>query len=358
MEKFISRIDVWLEKSELRFGRGSVALVIGLVFLIASALTTALRFEPAHHGRGFTLLSEHPFNFSDTNNLRFRILSPLLGYLFFLRGELFKYFMLFVVVSFLGLVYYFFRRDKFRPIESIAFTSLAAFSSLVFHQLYFPAYNDPLSYVLIMLFMINYRNSLQSFVLLMLLLFNHENTITLFPFFFLLCLDKDYSWKHLSKNSAVFILALIPYWGYREFILAHQPVEYKVSYYFDPGNMQWTKDHVLPNLARGIFQAFRLIWLFPLIAIGINLMERRFSEIVLILLVSACVFSQFFVAYDISRLAALAFPAVLIGAVRVQKKAGKEKFRMLVAAILLLNFFIPSEYIGALEPIPLKPFWW
>ena len=358
MEKFFLQVDIRLEKAEQRFGMWLFVIIIGLIFLLASALVTALRFELVHHGRGFTQLSMHPFNFSDTNDLRYRILSPLLGYLLFFRGEAFKYFMLFILAVFLGLIYFFNRKDNYRPSEAIFFTILAAFSTLAFHQLYFPAYNDPLSYVLIILLMYFFKKPVWNIVLLSLLLFNHENSFFLFPFFFLLFLDGNFSMKNIIQNSWRFILAIIPYLLYRKFVAFHQPVEYSLAYYFDPHNMQWTREHVLPNLAEGVFQAFRLFWIFPLLAIGLDIYQKRFFEVILILAITIFVFSQFFIAYDISRLSGLAFPAVLIGAKRVRHYLGYKNFLSFFTIVIILNFLIPSIYIGALEPIPLKPFWW
>ena len=179
MEKFFLQLDTRLENAEQRLGNGLFVIIIGLFFLFASALVTALRLEPVHHGRGFTQLSLHPFNFSDTNDLRYRILSPLLGYLFLFRGEAFTFFMLFIQVVFLGLLYFFSRKEKYRPSESLAFVSLGAFSTLTFHQLYFPAYNDPLSYLLITLLLFYFRKPLWNLVLLSLLV-----SITRILFFF------------------------------------------------------------------------------------------------------------------------------------------------------------------------------
>ncbi len=357
MEKFFLQLDIRLERAEQRFGMGLFVIIIGLFFLLASALVTALRFELVHHGRGFTQLSLHPFNFSDTNDLRYRILSPLLGYLLFFRGEAFKFFMLFILAVFLGLIYFFNRKDKYRPSEAIVFTLLAAFSTLAFHQLYFPAYNDPLSYLLIILLMYFFRKSVWNIVLLSLLLFNHENSFFLFPFFFLLFLDGNFSMKNILQNSLRFILAIIPYLLYRKFVAFHQPVEYSLAYYFDPHNMQWTREHVLPHLASGIFQAFRLFWIFPVLAICLDIFERRYLEGVLILVIVTFVVLQFFIAYDISRLSGLAFPAVIIGAKRVRIFLGSKRFLSIISIVILLNFLVPSIYVGALEPIPLKPFW-
>jgi hypothetical protein len=62
-------------------------------------------------------------------------------------------------------------------------------------------------------------------------------------------------------------------------------------------------------------------------------------------------------AYDISRLAGMAFPVIILSAVSTRNFLGDKKFLRLASFIILLNFLVPSVYIGALEPVPLLPFW-
>ena len=357
MDKIISHTDLFFEKTELRYGRMSVSIVIGFLFLFAAAMVTSIRLETLHHGNGFTRLSIHPFDFSLPNDLRYRILSPLLGYLLFFRGPAFKFFMLIILAVFLGFIYFFCRRDYTKPSAALLITALCAFSTLTFHQLYFPAYNDPFSYLLILLFLAFFKDQKTSSLLLTLLLFNHENTIFLFPFLFLLSISGNYSFRNILAVSTRFFIAVILYWAYRQFISYHVKVEYTASYYLDPKQMEWTQEHVLPHLLTGVFQAFRLFWIFPLVALAINIYEKRPMENILFLLALCGVLAQFLVAYDISRLAGLAFPIIILSALRSAKFFSYKNFLAGTAIIIILNFLIPSFYIGAMDPIPLRPFW-
>ena len=97
MERIFNTIDSLLNRSENRFGKVLIALIIGCFLLFLAGLISAVRFETFYHGNGFTRLSLHPFEMKGENDLRFRILSPLIGFLLFMRGPLFKYFMLFVL---------------------------------------------------------------------------------------------------------------------------------------------------------------------------------------------------------------------------------------------------------------------
>lgn len=357
MSKILTSADMFFIKSESLASRIVVAMLLGCVFLLLAALFSAVRLETFYHGNGFTRLSVDPFQLEGENDLRFRILSPLVGHLLYMRGPLFKYFMLFVLAVFFGLLYFFMRRKNLRPVEAIGIMLLFVFSTLSFYQLYFPAYTDPASFLLILLFMFNYKNRIIAFTLLLLMLFNHENNIFLFPFFFLLLMGNDFSFKHILKIFMLFALAFLPYIIYRKVILMNTEVAFTTSYYFNPGTMQWTREHVLPHLAEGIFQAFRLAWLLPIFAIGISIYKKQYRNTLLMIVVLVFVFSQLLIAWDISRLVGMAFPVIILSALQVRAFIGSEKFLLLVYAIILLNFFIPSYCIGALDPIPYKPLW-
>ncbi len=357
MDKMFIAIDGFFERFEKRMGKPMTVLVIGTFFLLLSMLISETRFETIHHGNAFTRLSEHPFGSENANDLRLRILSPLVGYLLFFRGIAFKYFMLIVLAVFFGLIYHFQRKNKLRPSESLGISAICVFSTLAFYQLFFPAYTDPMSFLLMLLLLYNYEKPYVATLLLSLMLFNHENTLFIFPFFFLLMLQSDFSMRNLIRTALKFAIALIPWIIYRKIILSHEEIEYTASYYFDPNNLNWTKDHVLPHLASGVFQAFRLSWIFPLAAIVINIYEKRYSEVLLIIVAIVFVLSQLIIAYDISRLTGMAFPIIILSALRMRSYLGSRKFLLMIYAVVLINFFIPSYCIGALEPISYAPSW-
>ena len=357
MYKLFPAIDVFIEKAELRFGKVIIAVFVGFIFLFLASIFSAIRLETFYHGNGFTRLSVNPYETTSENDLRFRILSPLLGHLLFLRGPAFKYFMLIILALFFGAIYFYQRKEKLFPTEAIGLTALCVFSTLSFYQLYFPAYTDPLSFLLILLFMFNYRNIYYATLLLTLMLFNHENTLFLFPFFFLLIANGNFKPKNLLKITLYFLTALIPYIIFRKIISSQAEIAFNVSYYFDPHNMQWTREHVIPHLLSGFFQAFRLFWVFPLLAISINIYQRRHLELILIIVVIVFVLTQLAIAWDISRLIGMAFPAILISARRVREYFGTTKFLWMIYTVILINFFIPAYCIGALDPIPYTPFW-
>ena len=337
-------------KLESTLTRPGLGLLLSVILLIAVSAFSQMNFQTAHHGKEYTMLSEKPFDFAQNNDLQLRILSPLTGYLLFMRGPLFTYFMLVVLAGFLTGVYVYLRRKNFTVKESSLMMTVIGFTTLVFHQLYFPAYTDPGSYLLIILLMMFYRKEFVSILLLSLLLFNHESNIFLFPFFFVLIANGNYRANNLIRVLVLFVISCIPYFLYRSYISSHVQTNFTLEYYLDPVNMKWTREHVLPNLANGIFQSFRFAWIIPVVAIVIDLYQKRFNEALLILSAIVFVMMQFFIAYDISRLAGLAFPALLLGALRLKEFLGNKKFTLLLISIFILNLFIPSYYVGALEP--------
>jgi hypothetical protein len=347
---------IYFDKIESAMSKAGFGFLLSILILISVTAIMKLSFSMVHHGNEFALLSVNPFNFDQKNDLQLRILSPLAGYLFFMRGPLFQYFMLIVLCAFFCMTYVFLRKKSFTISESVIFMSLLAFTTLSFHQFQFPAYTDPGSYLLIILLMTFHHHKKASTILISLLLLNHESNIAIFPFFFLLMAGKDFSLKNLIRISFQFAIAFLPYLLYRAFILSKFQPEYTTGYYFEEHNISFTREHVLPNLFFGVFQTFRLAWLIPLAAICIDIHEKRFFEIILMLSAILGVSLLFFVAYDISRLMCLAFPAIITGGLRLREFFGK-RFIFMISVIFLLNFFIPSYYVGALEPVKYNGGW-
>ncbi|TAH41140.1 MAG: hypothetical protein EYC69_09200 [Bacteroidetes bacterium] len=343
---------------EDKLGLKLSSILIGLILLGLAALFTSPRWELFFHGKGFSRLSLAPFDLSVESSLRYRILSPLLGYLLFLKGALFKYFMLAALAIFHMLVYFFHRRKGFSPLESLGIGMLLSLSTLSFFQLYFPGYTDPVSYILLLILLFNRERNVLVMTCLALMIFNHDNTVFLFPFLYLFLLGNDFSFQRLAKTFLLFIPAIILYATYRFVLGSITEVGFDTGYYFSQENLRWTWDHVSEHLAEGIFQAFRMGWILPLVALLINIRDKRYYEIVLILTCFFFVASQFFIAYDISRLSGLAFPLIILSGWRFKESLSPRTFRGLLWAAVIINLFVPSLCVGALEPTPYPPFWW
>ncbi len=357
MTNLLFRSDNLLETTEKKTGQLVFAILAGIMMVLIAMLASTPRFQAEYHGNGFTRLSLNPFILSNEEDLRFRILSPLLGWLFFFRGASFKFFMLAILAIFYASVYFFARKKNYRPAESLILTAILAFSTLSYYQLYYPAYNDPLSFLLIFLAIIYIDRFILSTILFSLMLFNHENTIFLFPFLFLLAIGKEINAQKIAWVCLRFIIALIPYFIFRNILKSNTVIEYDLAYYFDPHNMEWTWQHVRPNLIAGFFQAFKFSWIFPIIASYLCIREKRWKEILLMAAVVVPVLSQLIIAYDVSRLIGLSFPIFLISAKRVYESKGRNYFLLTGSICVLINFFVPSYCIGANGGTYYGPFW-
>ncbi len=357
LERGIISINAFITKAENSLGKSAFAFLTGLLVLLLASLLSTPRFITEYHGNGFTRLSLNPFILENQEDLRMRILSPLLGWLFYLRGPLFKHFMLFILSIFYSGIYVFCRKKNTTPLLSLLITLILGLSTLSYYQLYFPAYNDPLSYLLILLALYNIEKPLLSTVLLSLMLFNHENTLFLFPFFFLFMLPEEIKIKNILNAGGRLAIALIPYLVFRRYIENHSELEYGLGYYFDPKNMKWTKEHVLPHLTNGVFQAFKATWAVVLVYMFYAIRSKKGEDVILFFVLFLSVIMQFIIAHDISRLMGLFFPAILISILKLKEYMSEKSIVFLLISILFINAFIPSYYIGALDPIYYGPFW-
>src|SRR4051812_47965068 len=126
--KIINRISLLLFHLERKYGIYLSSIIIAFVLLCFAALYVTPALSAMQLGRGYASLSTDPFNFSEQNNLRFRILTPFLAYCVGLRGSLYILFPLIITWLFLSTIYYYLRKTQ-APAESLFITILICFSS-------------------------------------------------------------------------------------------------------------------------------------------------------------------------------------------------------------------------------------
>jgi len=363
MSTLTAKVNSFCYAAEKRAGLYGASFFFALLSMAIACLSTTSRWEVHFHGTAFSQLSINPFDLSQENALRFRILSPILGYLFFMRGpQLYLYFILFVTVLFIAGVYVRYRKKNYSGTESLGMASLMAFSSIAYYILFFPAYSDPTSYLLILLCMSFYDKKGIMTWLLILLVFNHESNLFVFPWLFYIMNSKNgrfhLAWKKDLKYILPFATSMLLYVAYRIYITEHSPVQFTLSYYFNMHNIEWTFNAIWKKLPVGIFMAFKLFWLFPILAV---LHFRKKSvlggghELMGFFLLFFGVLSQLIIAYDLSRLICLAFPLILLGAETTRNAWGTMLFNKRLWIIITLNFLVPTYLIGALEPTYMKP---
>ena len=305
-------------------------------------------FEAAFHGFVFSSLSEHPFDLSSHNPLQYRILAPLLGYLFFLRGKLFFILPLVFSVFFMSAVYFHYRKKEFSIAEALLMTSFVAFSCTLLIPLHAAGYTDPVTFFFIFLAFASVKHLFRSALFFSLALLNHESSVVLLPgLIFYSWIENKFSSGGRIKSFMAFLLFCIPFIVYRWYVSGHAEIRYNLSFYFAKENINAATLFLFHFLPAAIFYSFKLFWFFPLYFLMIMLKEKKWSEVFMVVLIFFCVVSQVIIAFDYTRMISLAFPLVLITAEKVRQWWGTEKFMHFSALLILFNFFILQYYVSS-----------
>lgn len=350
-----TRIDKRLEHLENAIGKPAVAFLCGLSLLLVAMLYGAPAWEVTFHGVTFSEMAKAPLIFSSENWVQYRILSPLLGHLFFLRGNNFLWFMLLIAVLFLGLIYLLSRSKGMSPVESLGIISLMAFSTPVLFLLHFPGYTDLTTYIFIVLMMMHSEKKILCYFLFGISLFNHEMILFLVPWLAFLLSENKFLNKKYFQTLSVLFLASLPYLVFRFYVTSRVDVHYNLSYYFSSNNIFWTLEHIWKLFPLGFFQAFKLFWLMPLLAIIYFAKQKNNFFLLSFVLIMAGTLLQLLIASDTSRLIGLAFPVILLGSFAMKEKWG-EKFSSRLWLLVLVNLFIPSCYVGQEVIVPYAPY--
>lgn len=126
--RIIDKISAFLLYLEQKCGIYFSSILIAFVLLCIAALYVTPALSPMQLGRGYASLSIAPFDFSEQNNLRFRILTPFLAYCIGLRGSFYIVFPLIIALLFLSTIYFYLRKTQ-AAAESLFITLLICFSS-------------------------------------------------------------------------------------------------------------------------------------------------------------------------------------------------------------------------------------
>ena len=160
--KIILRISKLFNWVEVRCGLAVTSLIIGIILLGGAMLYVHPNFVPIYHGVQFSRLSIDPFDFTYDNNLRYRILAPVLGYISFLRGEYFIFLQLIFCLMLNFCVYYHYRKKDFTPLNSFIFVCFVSFSCVELIPIFAPGYTDIVTYFFIFLSFSRIKSQFQS----------------------------------------------------------------------------------------------------------------------------------------------------------------------------------------------------
>lgn len=346
-------IATFLCHCEQRYGKLLCAFVIAIALLAIAAVYVTPSLTVKELGRGYASLSVNPFDLSEQNNLRCRILTPLMAYFSGLRGNLYIFFPLIITLFFLTATYLFLRK-KLSSLESFYTTALICFSSPVLFLLHFQGYADITSYLIILMIITFIKKPYVWGPLMAMLLLNHESNLFILPallfFYFISAENKT---KALAFTGISLIVAILPFYFYRKYVSETSPVEYNFNMY-----LSQIKENIKTIVAYsgvGVFYAFKLFWIFPLLAAYHYWKEKNWQYLLLFLLILWGALSQLLVASDTSRLMGLAFPLILFSALKLKDVYGSSMFTKGTFYLLLVNFCVPQFYVGQSVMIPFYP---
>lgn len=342
--RILNKANITLLQLEKTFGVYITSLILAFILLGIAAIYVTPALVPRQLGGGYAQLSINPLDFSVQNNLRFRIVTPLLAYCFGLRGSFYIFCPLIIAVLFLSTIYYQLRKTH-DALESLLIMMIICFSSPILFLLHFQGYVDVTSYLLIFLIIIFIKKPVWWTIFLALLLLNHDSNLFIIP-----CLLYLYFIQTPNKFKAILIsllsttMAFIPFYFYRKYVTDHAAVEYTFQMYFN-GAIENIKS-LAAYFYVGFFYAFKLFWLFPLCAVYYYWKEKNKQQLFFFTFLLIGVLGQLLVASDTSRLIGLAFPMIIFSAIKAKEQWGTELFIKRTFYIIIFNFLIPQFYVG------------
>lgn len=335
----------WLEE---RSGK-LAGLWVALGLMMAAAVYVRPAVKTIALGVLYGRMAEDPFTVIDGNYVAFRILTPLLSYLLGFRGQLIILTNLLTATALIYLVYIYFRARAPRPGDALYAAAVMAFSLVTLTTVYYGGYTDSLTYLLLFLMWWLREKPVAFYLLFMLGMLNRECMLFLMPWFVFLRWEcrKNLGFT-LVEAMVGFCLALAPYYLVRHWIGSQGEVPFRAMYYLQPlldDPFHWLRQSY-SNWGLGLFTTLKLFWIVPLLAVIGLWRARERRQVVSMLLLIGCVFSQLIIAYDSSRMLTLAFPVVLIGLTYLLRTNAYD-FRRWAGFLLLANFLVPQLYTAA-----------
>jgi len=352
---FVNGIDSLCKSLETKFGLYLSSLILSALLLILASLYATPVFKPINHGVYFVQLSTNPFDISSNNPMQYRILTPLIGYILFLRGESFLILPLIMGWLLLATVYIYSRKQGFEESESLAFSSLLAFSSPILFLLHFQGYVDTTSYLLVILAIIFQDKPWVWPLFFSLSVVNHESNCFLLPWFLFLMYYKRTNLKNIAKSLVVltFMFSLIMI--YRKWVDKNVSGALSAGFYLQWPAIKFNISRIARFFSWGCFEAFKLFWFFPLLTCFEFFVLGRYRDIMHLALIILCAMFQLILASDTSRLMGLAFPSILFSAMALKELWGSNHFKKWIWLVIILNFFVPQYYVGQECGIPFLP---
>lgn len=347
---------------EGRLGIGATAVVAGAALLALAAIYITPAPSCLHHGVDYARLATRPFDLDRPNPMQLRILSPAIAHFLFLRGRAFIFFPLLTAWIFLAMTYVLSRRRGLTAVESLGMAALMASSTTILFTLHFPGYTDTLSYLLLLL-SLSTLGTVRAPAYFAAALLNHESSAFAAPGLVLLGLSQASTRRARCTVIIQFLVAFLPWFAYRTFVVANTPIFLDAGHYLSVANILFTTRLVAKYFLLGLFESFKLFWIFPLIGLAHALRRQRYAGAAWFVVVPVAAAAQMLFAFDTSRLMGLAFPCILLGALAARARMGAAAFGPWLWKLIGLNLLVPTYHVGGelitpLFPLPLSLLLW
>lgn len=333
----LDEVDVLLERWYARMGvwGGSVVIALVLMFVVFHYVLGGTK--TFSHGELYTALSNNPFDPNSSNALRTRILAPLIGWVFHLRGPLFVLVPWIFLVGLLALVNVWSRREGANPTLGLCLMLAIAFSPVTMHTLVGPGYIEAVSYFLVGMALLNVQNAVPACIYMALAVMAHEASAFLVPAWLMAGL-RGMPTKMWFRRIALLCMFLLPYAAYRWWVVQVDLGVYSTTFYFSAENVEACLDVGPLASVMGTFAVFRLHWVILLVPVFKNGLHDGRVQWALLLLIS--VGMTLLIAYDTTRMLCWTFPLLVIGGVELGKCVGRNRAVALFLTAAVLNFMI------------------
>ena len=343
------RLNNIAEAVESKLGRGGSALLFALVLLMLAAIVVRPSFHTQALGNIYAKMASDPLSSGGGNVLGFRVLTPAISWALHLRGQLIIVTNLIFAFLMLAAMYLYFRNRRLPGGDALFGATVMAFSLPTLYTLKDGGYTDAATYLLIFLMWWFRRRRVIFYALFLLALLNRESVVFLVPWFVLVRYqDTRRVWRWLADTVVGYTCTIGLYMLFRHFMSERVAVAYTAEYYLRPlldNPFHWIA-HAYPFQVLGLFTVFKLLWIFPVLAVVHMWQEGKRGLVVSLVVLMLCVSAQLVVAFDSSRMLTMGFLVMVISLVYLFR-TGAFEFRRWAFPVLFLNLLIPQLYTAS-----------
>jgi hypothetical protein len=350
-------LDSLLCEQEERWPGETPALTITALLMAAAVTYVWPRWLVDSQGPFYAQLSRAPFNAPVDHWFPHRILTPLISYLFGLRGDAIMVTNLIIAFAFIFLVYRYFRKNIGNRGYALLGAAILAFSLPTLNTFFNSAYCDSLTYVLLLLQWEYRKKRLWFYLLFFLSLLNRESVLFFVPWMAYVRLEDQGSSLRARFMDTIlgFGITLGLYTLFRLWVASDHTVPFSTAYYITPllhDPTYWIRESGHKWI--GLFSVFKSLWIVPLVAGYFMWKERARRLVISMILLLLCTLLQYVIAYDSSRIMTQGF-LIMIVSFEYLALTNRLQFQIWIGPVFLLNLFLPQTYTAGNKVVYMSP---